>query len=157
MARQQQVAAGFALFGGGSIGSTPGKISSIVKYSFSANTVISSGGLSVAKDYASACGNLTVGIFAGGQDTSYIKHLPCDKYTFASNIVSSTTSLNTGTYRQAAAGNASLGIFGGGDPYATQKYTYSNDSVTSLSVALYTAYCAAVRTTSFGLWEGRLS
>ena len=119
------------LFGGGVAAS---ELSVVDRYNFSDNTVGSGLNLSAAKKELSALSNKSYVLFAGGVSSEQrLKTTQIQDYT--SMTTQAKTNLNNSRSNMAGVSNNTLGIFGGGYLSAatntTEKYQYSNDSVSS--------------------------
>jgi hypothetical protein len=163
--KQQQVAAGFGLFGGGHISSYV--ITNLIqKYSYSNDSISSfSQNLTSNRALHAAVGNLSVGIFGGGITGSiYSLTNTTDKSVYVNETVIAGSNL-TLTFKNVtgAFGNLIFGIFTSGQDQAgdrvegSSKYTYATD-ITSVGTTLFSSYYtmqtlgASTSSPTFGLY-----
>ena len=118
----------------------------VEKYQYSSDTISYSGAtIHDGRQYFAACGNTTIGIFAGGTDSYYGLSLVnvTDKYTYSSDTsVGLNAPLGSARLGLGGASNSTFGIFTGGagilpdriSSNYTDKYTFSGDVVTSGTV-----------------------
>ena len=120
---------GFGVFAGGIFNNA---VSSQLTqtYNYSTDVVNSGSNLGIGRRYMGACGNYTVGIFAGGLIhpvlTNNISNY-VDKFIFSNNSVVQGTNLNTQGATNGV-GNNTIGIFSSSTLY-TNLYTYSSDTI----------------------------
>lgn len=156
--KQQQMAAGFALFGGGFNGAAV--LSNTSKYSYTSTVWQPGTSLGTARSSLACCSNNQKGIFIGGDTTnSGATSNVTEIYQFSSNVVTAISGLFQRRHH-AACGNQDFGIFIGGRTTTsarTEGIKYAMSTDTSIASSLLPSgqeSAAAAGNTQFGIFAG---